>query len=250
MIISVITKQTLLAVIALAALGSSVQATSLVVNGDFEQLLLPGASREFGSRYPAQQVTGWTTTGYNFVFTPGSADTTGAKGEYGGLQLWGPNNGSSNNLPASSPAGGNYVAMDGAFSQAPIFQTLTGLTPGKTTTVSFYWGGAQQRGYNSATTEELQVSLGTEKQFTPILTNANHGFTGWRQETFTFLPTSTSEVLSFLSIGTPGGVPPFALLDGVSVSDTPEPATWALLGASLAGLGCFRVLRRRSARTS
>ena len=52
--------------------ATSAQATSLVVNGDFEQLLVPGASREFGSRFPSQQVTGWTTNGYNFVFTPGA----------------------------------------------------------------------------------------------------------------------------------------------------------------------------------
>ncbi len=93
------------------------------------------------------------------------------------------------------------------------------------------------------------MSLGSQNQFTPIISNPSHGFSGWRQETFTFTPPSASEVLSFLSIGTPGGVPSFALLDGVSVSDTPEPATWALLGTSLAGLSGFRLLRRRSART-
>jgi hypothetical protein len=49
----------------------------------------------------------------------------------------------------------------------------------------------------------------------------------------TFTPTSTSETLSFLAIGTPGGVPPLALLDGVSLSDIPEPASWALLVSGL-----------------
>ncbi len=214
-----------LAAAALSVLVTSVEASNLVLDGDFEQLLVPGSSLEFGSRYPTQQVTDWTTNGYNFVFTPGSADTTGAVGEYGGLSLWGPNSGSSNGLPATSPAGGNFLAMDGAYAVGPVSQTINGLTPGQATTVSFFWAGAQQTGFSGANTEQFQVSLGSETQFTPVLSNANHGFTGWQQETFSFMPTSTSEVLSFLAIGAPNGVPPFSLLDGVSVSPSPEPAT-------------------------
>lgn len=240
---------------ALSAMGAAVivtsaQATNLVANGDFEQLLVPGFSAEFGSRFPSQQVTGWTTNGYNFVFTPGSADTTGATGEFGGLTLWGPNNGSSNGLPATSPSGGNFVAMDGAFEVGPLSQTINGLIPGKATSVSFFWAGAQQQGFNGPTTEQFQVSLGTQTEFTPVVSNANHGFTGWTQETLSFIPASSSELLSFLAIGTPAGVPPFSLLDGVSVSDTPEPATWALFIATFAGFGGFAYLRRKTAHTT
>src|SRR5579875_1665329 len=74
-----------------AYLLTPLQAANLVTNGDFEQLLVPGVSSEFGDRLPSQQVTGWTTNGYNFVFTPGTADTSGAAGEFGNLALWGPN---------------------------------------------------------------------------------------------------------------------------------------------------------------
>ena len=235
------------AVVGAVVLTASAKATNLALNGDFEQLLVPGFSAEFGSRYPSQQVTDWTTTGYNFVFTPGSADTSGSLGEYGGLTLWGPNNGSSNGLPAASPSGGNFLAMDGAYAVGPVSQTINGLTPGNGTTVSFYWAGAQQFGYNSATTEQFQVSLGSEVKFTPVVNNANHGFTGWQHESMSFVPTSSSELLSFLAIGTPAGVPPFSLLDGVVVG-TPEPATWALLMASFAGIGGLALLRRRSER--
>jgi hypothetical protein len=234
----------------LAGLIGSAQATDLVVNGNFEDLLVPGAPSEVGSHFPSQQLMGWTSTGYNFVFAAGRADTIGSNGEYGSIYLWGPNNGSNNSLPATSPAGGNFVAMDGAFEQGPISQNINGLTPGVATTVSFYWAGAQQRGYNSATTDQFQVSLGSEIQFTPVLDNASHGFTGWHQEVLTFMPTSSSEVLSFLAIGMPGGVPPFALLDGVSVSAAaPEPAAWALFMGGLGAVGCFGYLRRRAART-
>ncbi len=236
-----------LAIAALAVLATSAQATDLVLNGDFEQLLVPGSSMEFGGRYSSQQVTSWTTNGYNFVFTPGSADTTGATGEYGGIRLWGPNNGSDNRLPAASPTGGNFLALDGAYAVDAVSQTIHGLTPGHTATVSFYWAGAQQKGYNGATTEQFQVSLGSETQFTPVLDNVSNGFTGWEKETLSFVPTSTSEVLSFLAIGTPNGVPPFSLLDGVSVSVAPEPATFALFILSFPVLGA---LRRRSKRNA
>jgi hypothetical protein len=231
--------------VGLLALTASAQATNLVVNGDFEQLLVPGYAAEFGGRFPSQQVTGWTTNGYNFVFTPSSADTSGSYGEYAGLTLWGPQNGSANGLPATSPAGGNFLAMDGAYAVGSISQTIDGLTPGQNTTVSFYWAGAQQHGYNGATTEQFQVSLGTQVEYTPVVSNASHGFTGWQQESLTFTPTSSREVLSFLAIGTPSGVPPFSLLDGVSIG-APEPGTCALAGLAFSGAAFFGVLRRKS----
>jgi hypothetical protein len=232
-------------------LGISAQASNLVVNGNFQQLLRPGVASEFGTRYPSQQVTGWTTTGYNFVYTPGSADTTEALGQWGKVGLWGPGNGSNNGLPASSPSGGNFVAMDGGSGQGALVQTITGLTPGKASEVSFWWAGAQQFGYTGGTTEQFQVSLGATSQLTPVLHNASHGFTGWKHEVMTFIPTSSTELLSFFAIGTPSGVPPFSLLDGVSVSGAaPEPATWALGSVFLLGFAGLLWRKRRAALAS
>jgi hypothetical protein len=70
--------------------------------------------------------------------------------------------------------------------------------------------------------------------------NADHGFSGWMHQTFNFTAASTSSTLNFLSIGTPTGVPPFELLDGVSVYDTSVPEPLSFLGMGLAaGYGAF-----------
>ena len=228
----------------LALAPAPAQATPVITNGDFETVTT-ASSTEFGTRYAGQVVTGWTTGGYNFLFKPGTADTTGAANEYGAaLKLWGPGDGSANGLTASSPAGGNFIGADGAFGQAAIQQTITGLDVNSIASITFYWAGAQQSGFDGATTEAWQVSLGNETHTTPVVSNVNHGFTGWQKTTLSFVVTSTTEVLSFLAIGTPAGVPPFSLLDGVSISEVPEPTSLALVGAGvvLAGL----MSRRRS----
>ena len=228
----------------LAAALAPAQATPVIINGGFETLSpATTGSTEFGTRYGGQVVTGWTTGGYNFLFKPGTADTTGAANEFGQqLMLWGPGNGSANGLTASSPAGGNFIGADGAYGQAAIQQTITGLDVNSVASITFYWAGAQQYNFDGATTEAWQVSLGGETHSTPVVSNLNHGFTGWQKTTLSFVVTSTTEVLSFLAIGTPAGVPPFSLLDGVSITEVPEPTSLALLGA---GLGAAGLLSRR-----
>lgn len=239
------------AAVAVILLAAPANAGPVIINGGFEALSSPDVgSTEFGTRYGGQVVTGWTTSGYNYVFKPGTADTSGAVNEYKQqLKLWGPGDGSGNGLPASSPAGGNFLGADGPYFPGPIQQTVTGLDVGSVATISFYWAGAQQHGYDGLTTEAWQVSLGNQTQTTPVLQNASHGFTGWQQQSLSFVVTSATEVLSFLALGTPAGVPPFALLDGVMISEVPEPGSLMLLGGGLVVAG-LASCRRRAGRAA
>jgi hypothetical protein len=221
-------------------------ATPVIINGNFETLSPSDTgSTEFGTLYGGQVVTGWTTSGYNFLFKSGTADTTGAANQYGGqLMLWGPNDGSANGMPAASPAGGNFIGADGAYLQGPLQQTITGLDMNSVASITFSWAGAQQYAFNGPTTEAWQVTLGKETHSTPVVSNVTHGFTGWQTTTLSFVVTSTTEVLSFLALGTPNGVPPFSLLDGVSISEIPEPASLTLVGLGLVLTGFVK--RRRN----
>ena len=226
---------------AAAAMGAlPAQAVNLVVNGGFEATTNGKGQLGFNTN-----ATGWTNVnGYTFLFTPGTADTSGAAGQFGPLSLWGPGNGSANGL-AVSPTGGNFIASDGAFQTTPIQQLIVGLVVGQKYDLGFDWGAAQQFTFTGATTDQWRVSLGNETYSTAVINNVSHGFSGWRHQVFSFTATGASEVLSFLAIGTPAGVPPFALLDGVTLAAAvPEPSTWALMLGGVAVVG-FIARRRR-----
>lgn len=228
--------------------GASAQATpiNLIANGGFE---FNTGNGQVGAN---TSIDGWSSSGYNFLFAPGTADTTGAPAAWynnAPLWLWGANNGGVTAL-ADSANGGYIFGADGAYGVAPLTQWITGLTAGREYQLSFEWAAAQQAGFFGETTEAWIVSLGNATQATGIVTNADRSSTSWMNETMTFTATGTEALLSFLSRGTPDGLPPFALLDGVSMIElpdiraVPEPASWLLFGAAV-GAALLAARRRR-----
>lgn len=187
---------------------------------------------------------------YDTIFVPGSADSWIKNG---GDTMWGPNNGSNNGY-ADSPTGGNYIGLDGDASyRGALSQLVTGLTIGESYTLSFWWAAGQYYLFDGATTSQFRVTFGDEVQTTEVLSVANHGFEAWRQVEMIFTATGVDQLLSFLAIGTPSGLPPVALLDGVSLTETydapapvPLPAALPLLAGGVAGLAFLRRKRRKA----
>lgn len=242
-------KSLALALTALATAGS-VHAANLVTNGSFETVA-PGspASFEFGNSFIfPNNVTGWSspsTGAYNLYFDAATATTADAVSRFPGEQQ------RLSQLPSLSPDGGNFIALDGdTGANGPVQQLVNGLTAGKSYSVKFYWAGTQLSNRTGETTEQLFVTFGGDTQSTAVVTNPTHGFQGWYAENFSFTAHSSSQLLSFLSIGTPNGLPPVALLDGVSVAGVPEASTWVMLIAGFGLVGAAARRRRRTAATA
>lgn len=237
-------KSLILALTALTAFGAT-QATELVTNGGFETTTAYGQiNQSVNGVTPI--VDGWSTNGFSFIANASNIGGAGVDGVYGKLALWSTANGGATALSAS-PVGGNFIAADGAYENLKLSQTVSGLHANQQYQLTFYWAGAQQYTYDGVTTERWDVSLGDQVKSTVDVTNQSHSSTGWQKEVMTFTATSGTEVLSFLAQGTPGGEPPFSLLDGVSLQTmpVPEPSAWAMLAAGLALLG-FAVRRNKS----
>jgi len=223
-------------------------------------------------------ISPWTVAGFVFLFGPNSNSPSLTNADFGvgapnhfntsptmsnnGFCLYGPGGcGTGAPRPVQNgltigPKGGDFLALDAALTEpgarhlrGEISQTITGLTAGHEYELQFNWAAAQQAHFTGATTEQVEVSLGQETMMTSVLNNPEGGFQDWRPQEFTFTATSSSEVLSFLALGTPEmgtstGGPPFVLLDGgMTLQPVPEPGTWSLLGigfAAIAGLAYRR----------
>jgi hypothetical protein len=260
---------TAIAAFALAlAVGSGAQATvNLVQNGSFTLNTLPGSvaaggwnGAEIDANFGyANTVTNWTSpnvpgfsNGYNiYEFGTSVANVTGADA----ISRWPSEQQRMNaNFNALSPDGGAFMILDGDPGFAgPLQQVINGLTVGGQYALNFYWAGGELSNRTGFVSDQLHVTFGgdtqdTAKYFNTAAVNAPGSFSGWSLVTMTFTAHSTSQVLSFLSDGAPGGnLPPVALLDGVSLVGVPEPADWTLLLVGFFGLGAA-IRRRRVAR--
>jgi hypothetical protein len=238
-------------VLAVAAPGA--QAAPTLLNGDFSTFT--DATNE---QLTNSNASPWTTQStYSFVVDAPQAINGFGIGSDNSLRLWsagvGGNGGLSGTITAS-PNGGNFLAADSMY-QNPGYilqQTVTGLIAGSTYNISFWQAAGQQTGFTGNTTDTWSVKLGSTTKVAPTMSNPSQNFTNWTQVSLSFLADSSSMVMQFLLSGTsPFGnqQPPFALLDGIAISQTttvPEPATAALLLAGVAGLAGLRRRRTRA----
>jgi hypothetical protein len=184
---------------------------------------------------------------------------------------------------------GNYVEADGNPTYESGFNyTVTGLTVGQTYTLSFYQGASSQTGfgynsvvgYNTGTTNQWIVSLGTQGlqlcdncgsynaeygqtstyynndasasiAASPLMTVPFQGTVGWQYVSVNLKADATTDLLSFLAWGDNGStvnLPPIAFLSGVNsppgLGAVPEPSVWALMIVGLLGVGAAIRTRR------
>ncbi len=229
---------------------------NLLTNGDFSQTnngtsVPTQFGNGSGNGFTAQQfITGWTgNDGYEIWYPDATAaQNQNAIGEWtstGKEELYG--NITSDMIPAP-PGATAFVGLDGdqaAGVQSSIGQTLTGLTIGASYTVSFVWGAAQLQSRTGDTTSYLKVSFGSDSWNTTAIDNPSGSFTGWMTSSHTFVADSDTAFLNFLSVGTPSGLPPVAVLANASVTHVPEPSELATFGGGLLGLGLLMLFGRR-----
>ncbi len=231
-----------------AALSVHASIDLLGGSGDFS--ISSGSSSGGGLASPnytsGVTVSGWSNpnNGYTFVWTQSSINSaTKVNGPAGALSLYNSNNGGAQNiLTAGSAAGdlpasytGNIIGADGGYQVGALESSPFSVVANQQYKVSFYYAAAQQSGFpNQQTSAQFTVGLGTSGNLyssgtttTPLVYEPGNSSSAWSSysATFTAAASSSSEVLSFLSYGTPSGVPPFSLLADVTLDSVPEPST-------------------------
>ena len=140
-----------------------------------------------------------------------------------------------------APPGSTYAARFGPdYPPIVMSQTVLGTTIGDDYAFSFYvYDNETSAGSGTVGDSgfEFTASIGGDEVFDSV----NLPIPNWTLNSFTVLVTASSETVQFTAVNPPGSY----FVGGVSLSDegpatVPEPSTFGLLGAALAGLAGLR----------
>ena len=191
--------------------ATSVQASSLIVNGDFST---PAEGGSWGLSSP---ILGWTSA---------TLDTI----EVGTSPIYG--------LACISASCQNLEVNANTFGS--VYQTVVGLTPGQTYNLAFDYGGRPGGG-----DQALQVFFGGN-----LLATDTGSFGVWTLNSFLVTPTSTTEVLMFTSLDL-GGLPSYGNeITNVALTATPLPAALPLFASGFGVIGLLARRRKRKAQAT
>jgi hypothetical protein len=146
--------------------------------------------------------------------------------------------------PGDSPDGGTWVGLARSSAVFESFgQTVTDFIIGATYDLSWYGVNTGCCNGSFSAAAEILFNLDNVTLFTGV-THSQDGI--WRQDSFSFVATSTSHRLDFLlAIGSEA----YMGIDGISLSRSnttvPEPTILALFGLGIAGLGWTRRKKNR-----
>lgn len=260
--------------LALSSISLSAQAINIVKNGGFIPSSSIGSFLSSGINNPDSPVTitdwvvkdedagGASFNNLMYVVSDGNTFSRYGAG-MNQAQLNGRRNwtlfSTSGQTVNSVDGSGWYIASDGGDSwNGRISQTLNDLTPGNQYIVSFSQAAGQfdcyisggtctSGGYFGQTNNNWRVGFGdsittTNFQDSDVIVHPSQApVSAWQSQSMTFTATSSTQVLSFLSQGTPDGQPPTVLLSGVSVEAVPwETDTLSLVGSTVIfGLGLW-----------
>jgi choice-of-anchor C domain-containing protein len=209
-----------------ACLASNASATSLLVNGSFEQ----------GSADPNNTVAGYLPLAGGSTAITGW-EVLGNPIEWIGY-FW------------QASDGQNSVDLDGSLASG-VRQTFA-TTPGQTYLVTFDLAGNPD---NIPVIKPMRVSAdGQSASFYFDDTGATHTDMMYVRQTFSFVADDSSATLEFRSLTdvaaeNPGGVQGYGpVIDNVSAEAVPTPAALWLLLTGFAGVAATRQKQRRSAR--